>query len=371
MTKTYNVLILRNNNNIQAEDDLLKTAQYEAKTLGIDLKYTVQDVDLPLKWKSFAVYKMFDGVEQELYGLDGIKDQVRKVVSPGKYHAVFFLYDFTKTNFSLLHPGKQMGNFTYFDELYPGTQFTEVYTSPAGDFSDDLYRIFTHEIRHQYVHRLRKQGIPVIDVMDCTPNTQGTCTPYHKEYEIDALDGNRAAQNAILTPYVDRIVSFNQSALIATILAQIEAIKKQIAALQKSEKKSSIEIMAEGMKIHEGWKVGSCSYRNNNPGNLRDSPFKIGYGICGTSGRFALFKDYATGWKALIHQVTIVAKGTSPVYKAEARKRFNLNSSADLTIAQFFQIYAPSSDNNNPDAYAKEVAKYMGVSINTQLKNLI
>jgi hypothetical protein len=46
------------------------------------------------------------------------------------------------------------------------------------------------------------------------------------------------------------------------------------------------------------------------------------------------------------------------------------NYPATATLYDFFAKYAPSSDNNNPKAYAESVAKQLGVSANTQIKDL-
>lgn len=41
-----------------------------------------------------------------------------------------------------------------------------------------------------------------------------------------------------------------------------------------------------------------------------------------------------------------------------------------MTIEQFFSKYAPSSDNNNPKAYAKFVASYVGAKSGSKIKDV-
>jgi hypothetical protein len=99
---------------------------------------------------------------------------------------------------------------------------------------------------------------------------------------------------------------------------------------------------------------GSLSWRNKNPGNLRWSPYEID-----NTGGFSVFKTYDDGWKALLHQLTIAADGRSGVYRP------------DMTLKEFFHVYAPSSDNNYPDIYAQYVADRIGVPVTTLIKTLI
>jgi hypothetical protein len=64
----------------------------------------------------------------------------------------------------------------------------------------------------------------------------------------------------------------------------------------------------------------------------------------------------AAGWSAL------PSLGTGAT-------RSNLNTNSSLH--DFFSVYAPSSDNNNPKAYAEDVAKKLGVTKDTKLGDLI
>ncbi len=146
---------------------------------------------------------------------------------------------------------------------------------------------------------------------------------------------------------------------------KFELHQEVVDLLKETKPMNKLNVFAEAIKDHEGWYAGSRSYRQNNPGNLRYSPYQIG-----TSGGYSVFKDYDMGWQALIHQLTIVCKGTSKAYSGRA-KELGLTDSSELTIAQFFAIYAPSVDNNNPDAYALSVAQNIGVSITTKMKEIV
>lgn len=85
----------------------------------------------------------------------------------------------------------------------------------------------------------------------------------------------------------------------------------------------------------------------NNPGNLRWSPFQTGT-IKVKSGSFATFDTPLAGRTALIHQLSIAAKGLSAYYKKTG------------TVTDFTSIYAPASDSNTPLAYAKTINTVCG-----------
>lgn len=98
----------------------------------------------------------------------------------------------------------------------------------------------------------------------------------------------------------------------------------------------------------------------NNPGNIR---FVIGTWMAklavGEKNGFCVFKDYATGYAVLKQFFTNAATGKSEIYHPTD------------TLIQFYEKYAPSSDNNNPIAYASFVASFIGVPDTTIISTLI
>lgn len=107
---------------------------------------------------------------------------------------------------------------------------------------------------------------------------------------------------------------------------------------------------------HPRYPNGTRSWRNMNPGNLKyaKQPKAIGKDDKG----FAKFRTYADGREALANMILNAARGKSRVYKPT------------MTLAQFFSTYAPSTDHNNPAAYANYVAKQMGVATSFVISNL-
>lgn len=122
-------------------------------------------------------------------------------------------------------------------------------------------------------------------------------------------------------------------------------------------KKSYIDEWCEITKQHEGYFVGSTSYRNKNPGNLKYVGQK---GSIGKDKKgFAIFASYEDGYNALKNMLLRACTGKSSVYRP------------DMDLYAFYSVYAPVSDNNNSKLYAEIVAKHLGVDPKTQIKNLL
>lgn len=165
--------------------------------------------------------------------------------------------------------------------------------------------------------------------------------------DISAEDARHYMDNGIKAdqPWTTQFIIQMYKLTIGKLVELLEITKAQIMIDQKK-----LETMAEAIKEFEGWSEGSRSWRNNNPGNLRWSKFQDG-----VRNGFSYFKDYETGWKALLFQIEIAFDGRSKAYKPTD------------TILKFFQKYAPSSDNNHPEVYAKYVADKLAVDVGTTL----
>lgn len=128
-----------------------------------------------------------------------------------------------------------------------------------------------------------------------------------------------------------------------------------------------IEEWAKAIQKHEGYIApnadypkGSRSYRNNNPGNFRCSLLVMGeLKAIRCDDGFAVFPDYATGWKALVQFLTYAADGSLRAYKPE------------MTLYEFYAVYAPSTDGNYPRGYAEAVASDLGIAPTTKIKDLL
>ena len=97
---------------------------------------------------------------------------------------------------------------------------------------------------------------------------------------------------------------------------------------------------------------GSLTWRANNPGAIRSSDFTKRMGQIGTTANgFAIFPNESVGQNA------VVALLKTSKYQ-------------NKTIRDAIKIYAPSDDGNNPHSYAAKVARDIGVSVDTLMRNL-
>lgn len=117
--------------------------------------------------------------------------------------------------------------------------------------------------------------------------------------------------------------------------------------VKESMKKNLLDEFCLAIRDFEG-KPGDLNYRTNNPGNIR-----------GVDGKFLKFKTMEEGMAYLKDYVTRACTGKHKAY------------SPKFTIIDFFNVYAPTSDNNNPGQYAKWVANRIGVDVSFKIQNLL
>lgn len=90
--------------------------------------------------------------------------------------------------------------------------------------------------------------------------------------------------------------------------------------------------------------------RNNNPWNIKDDSF---WNVLWHDSKwFAIFATPEDWFDALVAKIKNIQSWWSSVY------------SANMSLYDFFAKYAPSSDNNNPKAYAESVAKQLWTTAN-------
>lgn len=118
------------------------------------------------------------------------------------------------------------------------------------------------------------------------------------------------------------------------------------------------------MTEFEGWipdaraggcpETGSLSYRNHNPGNLRDSPFKLGLRF-----GYAYFIDDETGRFALIWDLWAKCTG-----------RTNGRLTGESTLADLIAVYSGEAP-QKVEQYVKYVEERTGFSRSLKLKEIV
>ena len=133
--------------------------------------------------------------------------------------------------------------------------------------------------------------------------------------------------------------------------------KTEPLPVQTEEKpKSKIEAWAMAIQREEGWSEGSRSYRNNNPGNLRYTPYTASLGATSSDGgNFCIFPTYKDGFIGLCRFLTDAAQNKLKHYK-------------DVDILTFTRIYAEPPIGSK---YAYNVARTLGVPVQTKIKELL
>jgi len=128
-----------------------------------------------------------------------------------------------------------------------------------------------------------------------------------------------------------------------------------VAVVEVPVNKATVENFALAIQSREGY-LGPCkaypkgtpAWRNRNPGNCK-----------GIDGNFLVFSSYEIGFAYLENYIRRVMAGKHKAYPKNP------------TIAQYFAVYAPSGDDNDPVSYANEVAGKLGVGVDFRLADLI
>jgi hypothetical protein len=106
---------------------------------------------------------------------------------------------------------------------------------------------------------------------------------------------------------------------------------------------NALEAIADGIMAFEGWKPGSRSYRNRNPGNLEG-----GHGrATGVAGPYNVYDSFLDGYSDLLDELKAKFSGNN---------RHGIGPTS--TFLELMNVYAPPSDNNPTTAYAAFVMNW-------------
>lgn len=112
---------------------------------------------------------------------------------------------------------------------------------------------------------------------------------------------------------------------------------------------NGLEAVADAIMAFEGWKPGSRSYRNRNPGNLE------------TNGVYNEYPSLMDGYRSLVNDLRAKFTGLN---------KHSLGP--DSTVLQLMEVYSPKADYNDPVSYAKFITTWvsavLGKSITLETK---
>jgi len=113
-----------------------------------------------------------------------------------------------------------------------------------------------------------------------------------------------------------------------------------------------LEAFADGIMHHEGWVLGSRSWRNRNPGNLRPTHAGQEQDAQG----YRVFPSLVDGYAALL---------------AELRCKFTGANTHGIgpssTLSDLIAVYAPWKDANNPLKYTAFMAGWLSAALGRQV----
>jgi len=113
--------------------------------------------------------------------------------------------------------------------------------------------------------------------------------------------------------------------------------------------------VARAIEVYEGWdKRDTLAWFNNNPGNLRSSPFAIS-----TNRGFAVFSSYPVGFLALLHDLRVKASGRSKTGLTPFHSLHHL-----------MLVYAPPHENDTV-AYVTFIETRTDLPATTRLEDLL
>lgn len=111
----------------------------------------------------------------------------------------------------------------------------------------------------------------------------------------------------------------------------------------------TIYINTNGEKIKRS--NGSAAWRNNNPGNIRKSKAAYSFGAIGETDKWAIFPDEETGLNAIV-------------------KLLQSKNYRNLSVRAAIHRWAPYSDGNNPENYARKISKMTGLPADAKINTL-
>jgi hypothetical protein len=165
-----------------------------------------------------------------------------------------------------------IANFTTIWNGRPSTQWVQPFYGDLG-FSE-----LWHEAIHSFFANLRLKGIYLQDELDSHPTLEGEAIELKK-----------------IEPYWNKLVEpLPVDKVIPILVGIINALQLTIKLISR---RRTLRDLAEAMAAFEGWNNRmSRARRNNNPGNLKWSPYAIGYDEDG----FCKFATEQEGWDAFI-----------------------------------------------------------------------
>jgi hypothetical protein len=114
---------------------------------------------------------------------------------------------------------------------------------------------------------------------------------------------------------------------------------------------SPLEALADAIMQFEGWKQGSRSWQNRNPGNLRPAG---GASVLTDDSNYRIFSSLSEGFAALVDDLQAKFNGSHGL-------------TPQSTLLDLLNVYAPAGDANNPNTYTQFVCTWTSRALNQNI----
>jgi len=221
--------------------------------------------------------------------------------------------------------GFTMGQaFTISDQLLPYTYNNRIVRNQKGLSQDHVNKV----------------GFVVVGLTNTIENNQWTtavrANMIFLKYKSDFVGSIKRPANTSLQFGVNPTQAYSNYVNPANVtIPSGEARKNLVDAINKTNATTGVKILALAQATLEGYYPNTKAYRNNNPGNLRS-----------VQGPFQQFATLEEGAQALVNYIN------------RAISKQNKNYTNANTLVQYINVYAPASDNNDPNGYVASVLGY-------------
>lgn len=194
------------------------------------------------------------------------------------------------------------------------------------------------------IDSLYNEGLTADEILQVLPGSSvETFEPVSPE-SLPGLQMITPSSNQKIPPGLNVSINNPRGVGVGVSSQTSQGTSQNYTPLQKTNLTAAPELPPIKVDIGAG-----AGLKNNNPGNMRNK-----------DGSWMKFNTPVEGFKALVGYIERVKKGDHSAYR-----KYGVP-----TIAQFFATYAPKADNNDPDLYAQQVAKWVGASPNSKITNI-
>lgn len=304
------------------------------REFGIDSEFIYRTADFPEIYEQ--VHPKYKGLSWKLY--DTFRDEMEDCHISFLFHApdpkVEGIANFTY--------GDNNGTMTWLDD------FIKIQISWDERWAlAQLLGIVEHEGIHGLHGVLRLQGIFTKDTMD--DGTQGEFESVSRARVRENIERIKTYKDVLMRPMKVTLYKSLLKQMIVLLEKAVKIMTLKPTLRQLAEAMGAWETKINGMEFHPN----SLGMRNNNPTNLRFSPFAKSY-YENENGRYAVFESFEKGEEAAVWDLKAKQAGRSSWATRETT---------------LYELIKRWSGDENAEAYISFVCKRISINPWIQLKD--